>query len=215
MVPETRAEPPRQPRQARAKQRVEQILAAASQLVMAKGFAGLKMGESASQAGVTPSSIYQYFPNKRAILLELAQRHLDAGQQLLASLLAPEIEDIDDLGQRLDAGIETYYLRLRADPLVPHLRTAFAADTQLREMEAADTVEIEDRLFEATKHLFRPKCQAQIRLAMRMILEFIDVGVDMATALDEREGRAVMDLLYTNLDACWEASVLPHARPSR
>lgn len=209
----TQAKAPRAPRQARSKQRVEQILAAARSLVLSKGFAGLKMAEIAETAGVTPSSIYQYFSNKRAIVLHLAERHLELGQLALRSLIEPRPETLEEFGERVDAGLEAYYLALRADPLVRHLRTAFAADAQLRELETRDAHELERQLFEGTKHLFHRNRYEAVKLAYGLFSEFAGVGIERAIELDEAQGRALMDLLYLNLDACWEASIVPHAKP--
>lgn len=214
MAPDVRTPSLRAPRQARAKQRVEQILDAARALVLTRGFAGLKMAEIAQTAGVTTSSIYQYFPHKRAIVLHLAQRHLEVGQRAMQALIDPRPETIDAFGLRLDAAVESYYLELRGDPLIPHLRSAFAADAELRALEARDTQLLEAQLLDGCEHLFRPDRLAQVRLAFRLFTEFLSVGIDMALALDEHEGRAVMDQLYINLDACWEVSILPHALES-
>lgn len=204
---------PREPQQARAIKRVEQILDAARALVLTKGFAGLKMGEIAATAGVSPSSIYQYFPNKRAIILQLARQHLDLGQRAVDALLEPPPEDLDAFGLRIDAAFEAYYQALRRDPLARDLQHAFAADTELREMADEDSEAIESRLFAATEHLFRADRLDQVRISMRLLFQFAEAGMDTAIALDEDAGREVMDVLMTNLDACWEATILPHAAP--
>lgn len=65
----------RLPQQVRGQQRVESILAAAEQMLIEHGFAATTTNQIAVQAGVPIGSLYQFFPNKNAIVEELSRRH--------------------------------------------------------------------------------------------------------------------------------------------
>lgn len=67
----------RKPLQQRSIARVESILKSALECFGMKGINAVSMKEIASHADVTASSIYQYFPDKNAIILELALRLKD------------------------------------------------------------------------------------------------------------------------------------------
>ena len=69
-----RLQPRKAPVQSRSKDTVEAVLAAASRILVAKGWAGLSMQEVAAVAGVSPGSLYQYFPDKHALVAELVER---------------------------------------------------------------------------------------------------------------------------------------------
>jgi len=56
---------------------VESILAAAAEVFSRRGYAGTSTNHIAEQAGVSIGSLYQYFPSKEAILLALAERHVE------------------------------------------------------------------------------------------------------------------------------------------
>jgi AcrR family transcriptional regulator len=88
MARETRLRARKQPRQARALVTVEAILTAAAQVFQRFGYAVGTTDRIAERAGVSVGSLYQYFPNKDAILVALAERHIDAGFERLRSLLA-------------------------------------------------------------------------------------------------------------------------------
>ncbi|MGW6909083.1 TetR/AcrR family transcriptional regulator [Streptomyces sp. NPDC054940] len=61
-------------RQQRGLRRAEQILDAAEQLVAACGVEAVGMNAVARHAGVSPGTLYQYFPHKRALVDGLSRR---------------------------------------------------------------------------------------------------------------------------------------------
>jgi AcrR family transcriptional regulator len=75
-------------RQERAQLTVEAILEAASQVFESRGYAAATTNRIAERAGVSIGSLYQYFPNKDAILVALTHRHLAEGTALLGPPLA-------------------------------------------------------------------------------------------------------------------------------
>ncbi|CAN5794120.1 TetR/AcrR family transcriptional regulator [soil metagenome] len=66
------------PRQARAAETVALILEATAQILEAGGLAAFTTNAVAERAGVSIGTLYQYFGNKNAILLALAQREMEA-----------------------------------------------------------------------------------------------------------------------------------------
>ena len=64
----------RKPSQRRSQDRVERILAAAVALIEAQGSDSMRMSEVAARAGISIGSLYQYFPDKSAIIRTLAER---------------------------------------------------------------------------------------------------------------------------------------------
>ncbi|MEU4199158.1 TetR/AcrR family transcriptional regulator [Streptomyces sp. NPDC045470] len=72
-------QPRKQPRQARAAATRQRILTAAAHVFAEYGYAAGTTNRIAERARVSIGSLYQYYPNKDAILVELVTRHLDAG----------------------------------------------------------------------------------------------------------------------------------------
>ncbi|MFD5042333.1 TetR/AcrR family transcriptional regulator, partial [Streptomyces sp. NPDC058382] len=71
-------QPRKQPRQARAELTRERILTAAAHVFADHGYAAGTTNRIAERARISIGSLYQYYPNKDAILAELLARHLDA-----------------------------------------------------------------------------------------------------------------------------------------
>lgn len=74
------------PSQDRGQRRVDLLLDAAAELILVHGAEGLKMDMVAKQAATSPGSLYQFFPNRAALLTALMERF---GAQL--SALAQQI----------------------------------------------------------------------------------------------------------------------------
>ena len=67
---------PRKPSQERSRQKVELMLEAATRILEKDGVEGLTTNAIAAVAGVSIGTLYQYFPNKTAILDALAEHEL-------------------------------------------------------------------------------------------------------------------------------------------
>ncbi|WP_328383542.1 TetR/AcrR family transcriptional regulator [Streptomyces sp. NBC_00400] len=77
-------QPRKQPRQARAELTRQRILAAAAHVFAEYGHAAGTTNRIAERAQISIGSLYQYYPNKDVILVELVTRHLDAGMAATA-----------------------------------------------------------------------------------------------------------------------------------
>jgi AcrR family transcriptional regulator len=63
--------PRKTPRQERSLRTVERILDAAAHIFHEQGYAGATTNDIADEANLSIGSIYQYFPNKDAVLVAL------------------------------------------------------------------------------------------------------------------------------------------------
>lgn len=79
--------PRKRPRQLRSKQTVDVVLEAAAQMFDREGLA-TTTNRIAERAGISIGSLYQYFPNKQALLYALAQRHVQAATEQLDEVFA-------------------------------------------------------------------------------------------------------------------------------
>jgi AcrR family transcriptional regulator len=88
----------RRPKQRRARQTVEAVLDAVVRLLKRDGFKAITTNRIAEVAGVSIGSVYQYFPDKRAIFTALHQRHVDHIDRMVQTKLvehaASSIEEL-------------------------------------------------------------------------------------------------------------------------
>jgi AcrR family transcriptional regulator len=84
----------RQPRQARSQERVSQILDVAEQMFIAEGYAATTTNAIAARAKVPIGSLYQFFPDKAAIVKALAIRYTDRLHHRFAELDSIDPHDL-------------------------------------------------------------------------------------------------------------------------
>jgi len=77
----------RTPRQGRALATVDSILEAAAQVLQRAGADGFNTNAVAERAGVSIGTLYQYFPDKEAILVAVARREMERPQMPLQKTL--------------------------------------------------------------------------------------------------------------------------------
>ena len=70
-----RTSPRKRPRQARSKATVDAILEATAHVLVTDGYDRASTNRVAERAGVSVGSVYQYFPNKEALVGELVDRY--------------------------------------------------------------------------------------------------------------------------------------------
>ncbi|USQ88437.1 TetR family transcriptional regulator [Streptomyces phaeoluteigriseus] len=76
-------------RQARGERRIAQLLEAAASVFCTTGYTAASTNAIAREAGVSPGTLYQFFPNKEAIAIELGDRLMHQMRDAYGEALAP------------------------------------------------------------------------------------------------------------------------------
>ncbi|MDQ0713508.1 AcrR family transcriptional regulator [Streptomyces luteogriseus] len=76
-------------RQARGERRIAQLLEAAARVFSTTGYTAASTNAIAREAGVSPGTLYQFFPNKEAIAIELGSRLMHEMRQSYDEVLTP------------------------------------------------------------------------------------------------------------------------------
>lgn len=92
-------------RQARGERRISQLLAAAAGVFCRTGYAAASTNAIAREAGVSPGTLYQFFPNKEAIAIELGGQLLQRAHETHGQAFLPENLD-RPLPELLDAVLD-------------------------------------------------------------------------------------------------------------
>lgn len=76
-------------RQARGERRIAQLLEAAAAVFCTTGYTAASTNAIAREAGVSPGTLYQFFPNKEAIAIELGDRLMHEMRATYGEALGP------------------------------------------------------------------------------------------------------------------------------
>ena len=134
----------RVPVQGRSVARVNRMLDACAQLVDEVGYDGLTTTLLAERAGVAIGSVYQFFPDKRAIVQALTLRNLEAYLHRLVDRM--EQEEAADWWGAVDAAIDEYIAMHRSVPGFRTLHFGDIVDVHLLDDERDNNAVIAGRL---------------------------------------------------------------------
>ncbi|GHG94090.1 TetR/AcrR family transcriptional regulator [Streptomyces lanatus] len=94
-------------RQARGERRIAQLLEAAAAVFTTTGYTAASTNAIAREAGVSPGTLYQFFPNKEAIAIELADRLMHELREMYGEALAP-VDPTTPLEEAVGAAVDRF-----------------------------------------------------------------------------------------------------------
>lgn len=181
----------RAPTQERSRLRVEKMLEAAVAIIAEKGSDALRMSDVAQMAGVSIGSLYQFFPDKAAIIRTLAERYNEQGRRCIAEELA-DVHDSTSLIAAFGRLIDIYYAAFLAEPVRRDVWSGMQADQGLRAFELAESRANADILAQAMLKV-RPKGdRKEIAAAALLIMSLGESAMRLAVSVPRAEGARII-----------------------
>ncbi|TDC64943.1 TetR/AcrR family transcriptional regulator [Actinomadura sp. GC306] len=169
----------RRPAQRRSAERVQRMLDACADILDEDGYDGLTTTRIAQRADVAIGSVYQFFPDKRAVAQALALRNLEVFGERISARLAED--DFADWSDTVGAIIEIFVEMHRTVPGFRVLRFGDVADVHLLDSDADNNTVVAETL-------------------RRMIVETFDLrdtpGLAIALAISVEAGDAVLKMAF-------------------
>lgn len=160
----------KQPVQQRSAKRVEQMLEACASLLDELGYDGVTTTLIAERAGVAVGSLYQFFPEKRAVVQELTKRNLDYFTTEIERRV--DWDNIEHWWQGVDEIIDIYVEMYRNRPGFARVRFGDVIDLRFIEIDRDNNMVIADRI--AT--LVARKINVPVASIYRQIAIASDIG---------------------------------------
>jgi AcrR family transcriptional regulator len=181
------------PSRQRGKDTFEMILSTAGALLAEVGFGLLNTNLVCERAGLTPPALYRYFPNKYALLAELARRLMEAQDDVVfewmeqGGLVAPTLEEAvrKNIALRKRLIVVT-----RAQPGGMWILRAIRALPLLREVRVASRNKVLDREFALVRPVYPHVGHDRLWTALRLSEETVYAMIEMIIEdpdLDEDE----------------------------
>lgn len=169
------------PTQQRSVETFQLVLDTAATLLERHGFGGFTTNLLADEAGVTVRAVYRYFPNKHAVVAELAQQ--------MATRWRAAVEAVGDLAdtslewtQLWRSYLETYVAAVRSTPGARAVLSAMRDDPQLRAVDDIANREyvagIEAALAIRNPHLHAGTAHTAAVVLMRTTVAVLDAAFE-------------------------------------
>lgn len=181
------------PTQKRSRERFEGILACAIEVMAEKGSEAFRMSDIVERTGIAFGSLYQYFPDKTAIIGTLAERYNALGHDCVRKELLG-LRKLADLHAVLGRITDSYYQFFIDEPAVRDIWQATQADRVLQKLDEEDGAFLTGLLIEALRPLAPHLSEAPLVDFCQLMMVLISAAVRHAITLPPKEGRRILTL---------------------
>ncbi|MCR6499888.1 TetR family transcriptional regulator [Shinella sp. CPCC 101442] len=182
----------RAPSQKRSRDRVDAILANATGMIAETGSDALRMSELAQRTGISIGSLYQYFPDKSAIVHALAERCNEDSRACIAEGLST-VTSMEGLAAAFGTLIDTYYAIFLAEPVIRDIWSAVQADGALRAMEVEESRRNGGLLGARLKALRPATDPSKIDATALLVMHLGEATMRLAVSVERAEGDALVE----------------------
>lgn len=178
----------RTPLQARGQATFERILEVTAGLLEERGAEALTTNHIARAAGINVATLYQYFPNKQAVLLALFESQT-AHRSGLAEGIVRDLGTAQDWRKVVDAAVDAVVEQRRTMRGVLPLRQAMRSNPQLLEFDRKDTIRASGVLAEklaALGGVARSDADLIARCTIEVVSALLDVWLIESGGRDDR-----------------------------
>lgn len=196
-MPETLPDPRKRPRQTRSVATFEAILEAAARILESLGFAGFNTNAVAELAGVSIGSLYQYFPSKDALIVELIRRErAKLSNHIVETIQQHEATDLKEtLKLIIHTAVQHQLNRPQLARTLEFASEIFGKDTEENELQHELEIIISDLFIRSGISHAQTAAQDVIALSKGMINAAGIAGESDLNDLQQRVEKAVFGYL--------------------
>jgi AcrR family transcriptional regulator len=162
------------------------------ELIGRKGIDAVTMKEIAALSGGPIASVYQYFPNKSAIIAMLHDRYVEE----VRGLVAEHTANISTAGEALEVTerlFDIYYNRMREKPSTQDLLNAIQADKALAERDVQEKRFQAEVFYERTKQFVQEPFRESYLRTLFMMFHMASATLRLALLVPSDEAAKIVD----------------------
>ncbi|WP_436846193.1 TetR/AcrR family transcriptional regulator [Streptomyces shenzhenensis] len=180
-----RREQPRR-RQARGERRIAQLLDAAASVFCASGYTAASTNAIAREAGVSPGTLYQFFPNKEAIAIELGGRLMHEMRQTYGAVFG-RVDPATPLAETVGAAVDRFVAFNSEHPVFFALMKGPDTPGRIAEEHEALHATMVARIEELLSSYLAGRPAAEITRTAHVCLGIHKAGLELALAHEGAE----------------------------
>ena len=143
-------------------------------------------------AGISIGSLYQYFPDKNAIIRTLAERYNVENRKCIADALAG-VCDLAGLRTAYEGLVDQYYDIVLAEPVMRDIWSGMQADKQLMALELAESRACGALLEAAMRRVHKNVDPQKVASMAFLIWQLGEATMRLAISVGRKEGDAIVD----------------------
>lgn len=179
MQPASSSTPRRHPVQERSAARVQRMLDAAAALLDEVGYEATTTSLIAARAGVSVGSLYQFFPDRRAVLKALALRSFSRFSAVLSERMA--VSPLRRWQDAVGVVVDVYVEFSRSEPAAQVLSFGGPVDRHMLDPDDDNNAVVADALGDVLRTVLPDlRVDDRLRLALRIAVEAGDGVLDLA-----------------------------------
>ncbi len=152
----------------------------------------MKMGELAEKAAVPIGSLYQFFPDKAAVVRTLAERYNEEGRACIREAIEP-VRDEAAFAGAFNGLIDTYYGLFLAEPVMRDIWSGTQADKALQDIDLADARE-NGAIVAAALRYIQPQADPEELFNRAMLVMYLGTStMRLAISVERQRGDAMVE----------------------
>jgi len=181
------------PTQKRSRERYERILECVTELMAEKGSEAFRMSDIVERTGVPFGSLYQYFPDKTAIIGTLAERYNAIGRDCVRRDLSA-VRSPKDLHPALCRIVDSYYQMFIDQPVMRDIWQATQADRALQQLDEEDGAYLSGLLCDTLRRIAPELPKPALSAFSQLMMTLVAAAVRHAITLESKEARRIITL---------------------
>jgi AcrR family transcriptional regulator len=182
----------RKPKQERSIQRLDLILSAAANLISEKGVGAMRMTEIAIVAKVPIGSVYQYFPEKAAIVKALFDRQASAIQAKTAAMFA-DVQSLDHALDLVCLMIDWHYAEYRNDAAYLGVWLGTETDQDLLRLNIEHSNRVAEIFHGAVRKLAPKLCEEEMKARTHLFSHLIGASIRLAIVSEQQLAKRMLE----------------------
>ncbi|WP_245407906.1 TetR/AcrR family transcriptional regulator [Rhizobium sp. TH135] len=187
-----RLQPRKTPQQERSIQRLEAILEAAVSLFLEKGIAETTMSEIAQRAGISIGSLYQFFPQKVAVIKAVHDRFSGQLEGFIRQIFAG-VQTLDEASDRASESLMELHAMFREQRIYMALWQAIVTDRDLSQLSGDFHDQIIASFYRDLSHIIPESDFERFRVNLKLMILATGEVIRFATQQPEDIARAHLD----------------------